>query len=49
VNGRTAIVRTLLQHGADPNAQDARGETALQRAMRAKKAEVVRLLMEFRR
>jgi ankyrin repeat protein len=40
--GKTDAVRWLLDHGADPNARDKRGDTAAERGR--KHIEIVRLL-----
>jgi ankyrin repeat protein len=40
------MVRTLLDAGADPNIQDASGNTALHHAVQWKQSEVIPLLIE---
>ncbi|KAF0685724.1 Aste57867_22423 [Aphanomyces stellatus] len=46
VNGQQLTVLVLLQGGADPNFQDARGRSPLHWAVRTNKPEVVRILLE---
>lgn len=44
--GQTAVVRLLIQHGADINASSKSGGTALFAAVRSKHVDIVRLLVE---
>ena len=44
--GHVEVVRMLLAHHANVDANDSRGETALVWALKAKKQEVVRVLRE---
>ena len=46
-NGRAEVVRTLLEHGADPIAQNKRGWAPLHRASDRGHVEVVRLLIGY--
>jgi uncharacterized protein len=45
-DGRSELVRLLLEHGADPNAVLASGETPLLRAVTARDLPMVRLLLD---
>lgn len=42
------LVQPLLDHGADPNARDSSGATALMRAAQLRRADLVKLLLERR-
>ena len=44
--GKTEIVKSLLEAGANPNAEDKDGDTALIEAAKKCKTEVVKLLLE---
>ena len=44
--GDAAVIRDLLARGADPDARDRHGQTALMRAARQGHAELVRALIE---
>ncbi|QDT08017.1 Ankyrin repeats (3 copies) [Rubripirellula lacrimiformis] len=45
--GDLPVMRTLLEHGADPNAENSDGDNAFLRAIREKQADAMRLLAEF--
>ena len=42
------VVELLLENGAQPDLEDASGQTPLSRALHEKKADVVRLLNRYR-
>lgn len=46
MNGNEYLVQVLLRHGADPNAQDVNGNSALHYAIRAGHAGAVRVLVD---
>jgi ankyrin repeat protein len=46
VKGHTAVVKSLIQAGADPNLSDANGTTALHYAVMFKNYSIVSLLMD---
>jgi ankyrin repeat protein len=45
--GDLHVMRTLLEHGADPNAKNSDGDDAFYRAMSEKQPDAMRLLAEF--
>jgi ankyrin repeat protein len=49
MNGHTEVVKCLLQHGADINAEDMEGHTPLNMAFVTGNTEVVRLLRQHQR